>query len=429
MSAEPTPYGTTPTPRPLAELRLEAERLARAEDDAGLLALADRLRRDDPRQWPHLWAPLAALAARRTGDDRAWPLLEEAVDLGFTQPDLLAPDLPEAFADDDRWAPLVARMRPAPPEVELLDWPDPPPQQPVVLDRIAAEREPALRARVPGDLVEPGHPWATAVALLRWVARSWDHANDHVDSPDALEVLDRVAEGERFACVEYSIVLSQVLNAVGVPARRVQLLQAPHHVGLGRGHVVSEAWLDDLGAWVLLDGQNGAFWVDEDGAPLGVPQLVARHREGRPATMSCQVRPLDDAAQAFWATYVATVLTTGTGVVDGDGAGFALSFQGVSVPRADVLRRGTRHTHPRLDDVTVGVTGTVDRPRLRFGTPHPHATGFRVRGADGAWVEDADPDGTWPLRRGDGAPSEHVAEVAVVTPVGTGRGHRLRWRG
>jgi transglutaminase-like putative cysteine protease len=118
---------------------------------------------------------------------------------------------------------------------------------------IADDRRSALLDRLPSAT---DSAWDTATRLLEFVHDRWEHSNDHVENPDALNVLDRVDAGDRFACVEYSIVLSQALNAVGIPARRVELFQANYHVGVGRGHVVSEAWIDDLDRWVLLDGQK-----------------------------------------------------------------------------------------------------------------------------------------------------------------------------
>lgn len=59
--------------------------------------------------------------------------------------------------------------------------------------------------------------------------------------------------------------LTQALNALQIPARPLSLFKAGYHAGLGTGHAVTEAWIDDLGKWVLLDGQNGAVWRDEDG--------------------------------------------------------------------------------------------------------------------------------------------------------------------
>lgn len=106
----------------------------------------------------------------------------------------------------------------------------------------------------------------------------WEHGNGHVDPKDAVEILRRVDAGERFACVEYSVVLTQALNAMGMPARWLELLMHDHHAGFGRGHVVFEAGIDDLARWVLLDGQNGAWWGASE--PLGVLELMERYRDG-----------------------------------------------------------------------------------------------------------------------------------------------------
>lgn len=118
--------------------------------------------------------------------------------------------------------------------------------------------------------------------MLAWVTDRWQHANDHVASCDAVTILDRVDAGQRFACVEYTAVLSQALNAVGIPSRAVELRQEAYHIGLGRAHMVSEAWIDELACWVVLDGQNGLYWVDGRGTPLGVPELQERCRTGAP---------------------------------------------------------------------------------------------------------------------------------------------------
>lgn len=59
------------------------------------------------------------------------------------------------------------------------------------------------------------------MAVLAWVTHRWQHANAHMDVDDAVACLQRVEAGTRFACVEYSLVLSQALNALGIPARRL----------------------------------------------------------------------------------------------------------------------------------------------------------------------------------------------------------------
>jgi hypothetical protein len=58
---------------------------------------------------------------------------------------------------------------------------------------------------------------------------------------------------------------ARTLNALGIPARRLSLRQGDYHVDMGRCHVVCEAWIDDFCSWVILDGQNGLYWTDDDG--------------------------------------------------------------------------------------------------------------------------------------------------------------------
>lgn len=129
-----------------------------------------------------------------------------------------------------------------PPTLTIHEWPDPSHDLPLALYALDDTRADRLRELLPPPRRSG---WVTACPLLAWTGGRWTHANDHVEDPDALDLLERVDRGERFACVEYSIVLSQALNALSIPARRVDLRQRNHRVGVGRGHVVSDravAW-------------------------------------------------------------------------------------------------------------------------------------------------------------------------------------------
>jgi hypothetical protein len=177
---EQTPYGQVTTTRTLADLRLRAEQCVRSGDDSALLGLITDLRRDRAL-WAHLWAPSAAVAAARAGRHDAWDLLDEAATGGFCQPELFEGTLEELFGSHPGWEALHERMRSAPPPtLELLDWPAPEPHQPLTYDALPADREELLR-----DLLPPHQAtsWATATALLAWVHRRWEHANDHVEAP------------------------------------------------------------------------------------------------------------------------------------------------------------------------------------------------------------------------------------------------------
>lgn len=254
--------------------------------------------------------------------------------------------------------------------------------------------------------------------MLVWARRQWEHANDHVTDPDALEVLERVDAGERFACVEYSIVLSQALNAARIPGRRLSLRQRHHHVGVGRGHVVSEAWVDDLDRWVLLDGQNGAYWEDLDGQPLGVPELA--RDDDRPVRMVGLVEDISDEDAAVWQTYFESISTTG---YTWAAPGFSPVFQESGIIKTDQLLNDRRLAYPRLSEIAIACTGTLAEPLIRLETRHPYAAGFRVNECHVvADLSLADP--RWAL---SGEPGRHTGSVAVVTGYGTTAAQTLEY--
>ncbi|MGI8699891.1 MAG: transglutaminase domain-containing protein [Nocardioidaceae bacterium] len=414
-----TPYGERPPTPELVELRLRAEQLVRDRQDGELLALVEELRTDE-QMWSHLWAPSVAIAARRSARGDALVLLQDAVDNGFSQPELFEGELEEHFGTEPSWWALTAQMEsnvPAPP-LTLLEWPDPGASVPLHLYAISAEREGQLRELLPAPLPSA---WSTALCLLEWVRLRWEHANDHVDEPDALDVLQRVDAGQRFACVEYSIVLSQVLNAVQIPARRVDLRQANHHVGVGRGHVVSEAWIDDLDRWVLLDGQHGSYWSGDDDEPLGLRELQRRHRAGEGAHMVSVVDKISDQAASTWLSYVASASTTGyTWAEDA----FSPVFQDMGIVKTDRLLHDGDLAYPHLSMVSIGLGGTLEQPTVRLSSAHPYAQGFQVR--DGDSVEDVAPgDARWALALTSG---RHDVEIRTRTPYGSTAPCRLDYQ-
>jgi len=409
-------------PEWLTRLRLSAEDLARARDWAGLYALSGQLQRDEAF-WPDLWGPWCAVAARHVGDPEARAMLDQLVEDGFSQPELLDGELAAAFGHDGDWHDVSARIAAnvPPPALELLEWPAITPTAPLTLMRLPADREPALRDRVPAPAATA---WETALRLLGWVASRWRHGNAHVERDDAVECLERVDAGQRFACVEYSLVLCQALCAVGIPARRLSLRQASYHAGLGRGHVVSEAWVDDLARWVVLDGQNGLHWEDDAGRPLGAIELQSRleRRDPRPAAVirpEGQQRPPDEDLH-YWFSYFASIGTTGATWSAG---AFVPVFQRDQLTVTDRLEHDPARLYPDLSEVGVGVTLVDGAPAIRLAAAHPFATGFVVR-EDGGGRELPAGDPVWVLRRPAG---EHTAEIAVRTAYGSLPGRPFRY--
>jgi len=96
-----------------------------------------------------------------------------------------------------------------------------------------------------------------AFRMVNWVHKQWNHNGSNTPSnPDALTILDEVKDGKQFRCVEYGIVTTACLNAIGLPARVMGLkMKDVETIQSGAGHVLLEVYLTDLKKWVLLDGQ------------------------------------------------------------------------------------------------------------------------------------------------------------------------------
>lgn len=113
-----------------------------------------------------------------------------------------------------------------------------------------------------------------ACRILNWVHSRWQHDGENMPSqPDALTILAAAAAGQRFRCVEYSIVLTAALKAAGLPARTLGLkVKDVETIEAGAGHVATEVYLPDLRKWALVDGQFNAM-PQLRGVPLNAVEL------------------------------------------------------------------------------------------------------------------------------------------------------------
>ena len=96
-----------------------------------------------------------------------------------------------------------------------------------------------------------------AFILMDWTHNQWKHnGNNNSKESNALNILERANNGERFRCVEYGIVLSATLNSISIPTRTLGLkTKDVETTKYGAGHVVSEAYIPDLKKWVFMDPQ------------------------------------------------------------------------------------------------------------------------------------------------------------------------------
>lgn len=125
-----------------------------------------------------------------------------------------------------------------------------------------------FRSHISG-LLRPGAPTVETIAtLMHWARnqqsqdpRLWQF-DPSVDSGDVdpgvlLEQQSKLTPG---ACRRFSYVLAGALLSAGTPAR-VVALQA--YLGDGLGHIMVEAWLDDMKQWVLVDPTSDSmFQID-----------------------------------------------------------------------------------------------------------------------------------------------------------------------
>jgi hypothetical protein len=406
----------------LAELRIQAQEAIATKHYDRLLELSGELRADH-EYWATWFAPECAVAARAIGRADARVFLEEAILGGFAQHEMF-PQLAVHFSVDSDWSELVARMEaniPAPP-LEILDWPVPTPTLPLDLDALPEERADELRGHLPRPTERSA--WQTALGVLAWVTQRWAPGTGTALSRDAVDVLARVAAGERFTCVEYTVVLSQALNARGIPARSVGLMMDNYHVGFGRGHNVTEAWIDDLGKWVLLDGQNGLHWCAEDDTPLGLRELQRLHAEGRRARAVTTGRMIAESEQDFWWRLFHSATVGGRSTTTWRSGPYVPAFESQHVATCTYLLRDPAAGYPDLADIAVGISAIGGGPHLLLHTVHPYALGFSVMLDGYAPVQVPMDQPRWRFAGGSG---ENAAVVAVRTPYGTLRGSQVRY--
>ncbi len=96
-----------------------------------------------------------------------------------------------------------------------------------------------------------------ALTVCNWVSRQWNQDGGTLPKKStAIEILEEAKAGKQFRCVEYSITIAGCLNALGIKSRTVGLkMKGMDTIQYGAGHVITEAFLSDLGKWISLDGQ------------------------------------------------------------------------------------------------------------------------------------------------------------------------------
>jgi hypothetical protein len=119
--------------------------------------------------------------------------------------------------------------------------------------------------------------------LMEWVSNQWEHNGWHAapDSLNSLGILKSVHEdGQQYRCVEYGIVLNDILNSFGYVARTVGLKHKDaDYGGAGMGHVATEVWSNKLNKWIFLDPQFGIY-AKKDNVLLNIFEIYQLKKVG-----------------------------------------------------------------------------------------------------------------------------------------------------
>ena len=113
-----------------------------------------------------------------------------------------------------------------------------------------------------------------ARALCEWVHFRLEHdGHKTFKSEDPFAILKAAQAGQEVQCVEYGLVLTAAFNAVGIPARPLYLKSSDVQTrNSAAGHALAEAWLPDLGKWVMVDAQSNIIPMLGD-KPLNAVEL------------------------------------------------------------------------------------------------------------------------------------------------------------
>lgn len=120
--------------------------------------------------------------------------------------------------------------------------------------------------------------------ICDWVHSQWQHSNTPTKAlTNTIDIIEAGRKGERFSCSEYAGVVAACLNAVGISAREVILMHPEVDTMLiGSSHVVAEAYLRDIGAWVFVDAQKNVVPTLDD-KPLNTVEFQQALQKRDPA--------------------------------------------------------------------------------------------------------------------------------------------------
>lgn len=118
--------------------------------------------------------------------------------------------------------------------------------------------------------------WEKALAVAEIVSANIPHANQTVEPTDktARGLWNYHKEtGSGFNCKYHSVMLHEMLNAVGITNRIVWCM--PMDSTDRDCHVVNHVWLPELNKWAMLDTDMNTYLTGADGRPMSLPEIRA----------------------------------------------------------------------------------------------------------------------------------------------------------
>ena len=126
--------------------------------------------------------------------------------------------------------------------------------------------------------------WEKTLAIAGFVASNVPHANQTVQPEyrNAIYLWEYTKNTEpAFNCRLHSIMLFELLSAVGIEATFITCM--PEDSKDNDCHVVNQAWIPELGKWVMIDSDSGGFYAtDPDGSLLSLQEMREHYILGKP---------------------------------------------------------------------------------------------------------------------------------------------------
>ena len=138
----------------------------------------------------------------------------------------------------------------------------------------------SLRTYIPDTLIAGKSELDVIMDVTKYVSGLWRHNGwNEPQKSDPVSILEEVKTGKNFRCVEYAIVTAGFLNALGLPARVVNLRTYDVETRkVNAGHVVAECYSRTFEKWIMLDPQEGVVplrraAVEGAGIPLNIVEF------------------------------------------------------------------------------------------------------------------------------------------------------------